>query len=208
MTKHALLHAALLINTVILFGCNGDEVIGTGVDKEIIGLKLPVSIDVIAPKEEKATSSSMQLNEITQAVFSDAGTDYSNDTTGIFSGNELQSTIEGANDLLCFLNALRLDLMVNKGPYKVILTKDPCSDENELNTELFLASFTVVSERNDNQSPQRFKVWESYLTDSEYFKNATFPPEVLFEGNINANVSASVPFGDFSISYKHLHLLS
>jgi len=199
MTRYARILAVLLFTLSLLVGCSGDEVIGTGLDEEIVGLKLPESINVLEPKEEKPANTAMQLNAVTQAVFDDVGTDYSTDSARTTSSNSLQAIVGDTNIVLCFLNALRLDRMVNKGPYKAILTKDPCPTEYDASTVWEILTFTVTTEREDNFSPQTFKVWETIPIGGEFYQNFVVPPEFIIEGKINGNVSELLPFGDFSV---------
>jgi len=189
---------ALTLSAFLLIGCSGDEIIGTGVQ----GLKLPSSINIATPKTEKTIQSNAQLTALHPAAFNDPGTDYSKNKTSIYFDNELQSVIEVQNSILCLLDKLNLDKMVNQGAYSAILNGISCSSERQSITQSpLLISLTAITERKDNQTPQSFKVWMTY-PELEIYENLTIPLVVMIEGSINQNVGVNRPFGDFTMSFK------
>lgn len=193
MTNNLRCLISMILVTLTLFGCNGDDIIGTGVQ----GLKLPARINFLEVRDEKTTLALTDFNAAVGGTFSDPGTDYSNDTSSRYSAGDLQESMDQPNDLLCLLNTLRLDEMVNKGPYKAILTKDICNPgNNDSVSESLVVDFTVITERKNNQSPQSFKVW--YRVD---FGPSFGKYVVVLEGNINANESLVRPIGDFSVAH-------
>ena len=190
--------SAGIVSLFLITGCSGgEEVIGTGVE----GLKMPNKIDIFYPEPTTITQT-LDENLRTNA-FDDAGTDYSNHESRTYKEDDLQRHVESPNTILCILDKLRLDKTVNHGPYKALINKSLCrpDDSEQSYPELDYLLVTAVSERENNESAQFFKVWMSYIGPNPE-NQPNYAPEEILHGQIFDEVDSDKPYGEFALSSK------
>lgn len=178
---------------------NGDDT------TSVQGLTLPKSINVAAATTSQApTSASTQL---TSAVYTDAGTDYTNDEVTYYSGGNSFFNLDNVNKFLCVLDAMKVKEMVNQGAYTSRLSSNIC-EQNKDNQGSGSASesfdYVVLSTRLDNQSPHIIKMWMPFTEPSFYTSDApgAVDPVFLVEIIIKESVSEQNPYGVFDFNYS------
>ena len=192
--------ALILLLTACNSGSNSD-------DKSIVGLSLPAKIEAIPATQSKSNSVNVikTLSAILPAAYSDPSTDFSTDKpqSYVYDDSVLYTYI--ANYLLCFVNKLDYQSMVNKGPYLAAVNFQKCYEESFPNTNINFPNpiyeATVISSRKDNRSPHIVKAWFSLAgAQDSAAQSGMIAEQTLLEITINQTPGENNPFGDFSIN--------
>lgn len=133
-----------------------------------------------------------------------AGSEYDTDEQNEYVQDQTTERINTVNMIMCFMNALRPDAMVNEGNYVALADKNIC-DQNSRSSAANAGSSSsgsssnymravVNSSRASNSDPMRVKVW---------FENSDsgMSMDIYINLLIAAAPSASAPYGVFGMNY-------
>jgi hypothetical protein len=122
-------------------------------------------------------------------AYNSANTDYTNAKVDFWTSVEALNPLNSINEIICFTQHLRPELMVNKGNYSALIDSKICSTSNSSgqNTTNDYVIANVV--RESNTSPQIMNLWI---------------PKVNVKARMEVTKEASVanPFGQFNITWK------
>ena len=166
--------------SAVLSSCGGAGVsVSSGIANS--AMSLPNAIAIAG-----AAGGSSNLAAINYALFSDAGTDYTNQSQDVWFQEDEYPQLEILNGVLKIMSFTNATDMVNKGTYK-ILYDDPFDDGNEK-----LEAYVEVTRADDN-SPMYVKFLEVYDdgTDSEVR---------IVHVKINKGASDESPLGEFEMT--------
>lgn len=144
-----------------------------------------------------------------------AGTDWSNDVTQTFVHERSAEAFGIINEILCMMSQSQYDDMVNKGTYRAQIDMNQCKQDRDSASEAGQSSqnqssgstmpnyedWTVNSYRADNTSPHTVKVWvhEKARHEGDHHEPAKV---ILVSVNITEGVSATNPYGIFTLNFK------
>lgn len=133
------------------------------------------------------------------AAYSDAGTDYSKAQTQTWTWTPGLDPLNTANQILCFINNLRADAMVNKGQYSALVDMNACqagqSDGSSKGPDNMFA--IVNSTRADNSSPEEVDVWVPQMAQGNGSTG-----QIHAHAEVTQSPSSSNPSGQFTMTYQ------
>jgi hypothetical protein len=122
-------------------------------------------------------------------AYNDANTDYTNAKTDFWTKVDALAPLEAINQIICFTQQLRPELMVNKGVYSALIDNKKCSKSKSTtqNTENEYILADVV--REDNTSSQIMNIWIP-------------KDDVKVRMEVIKEASTANPIGQFNITWK------
>ncbi len=199
---------------VVLTGCSGGG--GTSSSGAVQGLQLPATLSVVSAQDEDSSSPTLAFKEgriaarTANADYEMTGTDYTTDEAHSYVYDASMESLGTVNMILCLMDQTRATDMVNKGPYITLVNEDKCEQgENQSSSgstgqssggqATEFNSWTVVSTRENNGSPQIVKIWVPGEDDEN---DPMDGQTILVETTATEGISASKPFGSFSLNFK------
>jgi hypothetical protein len=178
----------------------------------VTGLSLPQKIEAVSAADDNVDSPSAagyrQVLNIQPTAFDDAGTDFATDETGSYVYEEGLQYIRSVNHLLCIVNELQYQVMVNAGPYTAAVDYQKCYEEiypeSNFRIPTPIIEATVNSSRADNSSPHSVKVWFPDFNNSSPPLPGMIAEQTLVEIRITQAPSESNPFGEFSLKFSNI----
>jgi len=138
--------------------------------------------------------------------------DYNLDSTRIFAYDPSMEPLDTVNMILCLMDQTQASTMVNQGAYIALVNEDACEEggnksnggaqqgqSNNASQAKKLNRWTIVSTRADDTSPMEVKIWVPGKAGSTDPGDAQ---RILVELTATEGVSATKPFGAFSMNYQ------
>jgi len=173
--------------SAVLSSCGGAGVsVSSGIANS--AMSLPNAIAIAG-----AAGGSSNLAAVNYALFSDAGTDYTQQSQDIWYHEDEYPQLEIINGVLKIMSFTNATDMVNKGAYK-ILYDDPFDNGQEK-----LEAYVQVT-RADDESPMYVKFLE--IDDNE--GNNLDPQVRIVHVKINKGASEDSPLGNFEMTMVEL----
>lgn len=173
------------------------------------GLQMPSSLSVVAAPAG-ATNPAPNLNRSIANPLPGSGTDFGTAAQRVYMFDESMESLQTVNMILCLMDQTRASDLVNTGAYIALVNEKKCeqgknqssagtSGQSSTTQTVSYNSWTVLSTRADNTSPQIVKIWvpgDASASDPRDGQN------ILVEVNITEGVSTAVPFGSFALNFK------
>ena len=204
----------LALLTVGISGCGGGSTSSTDNTNPVTvsSLVIPATMSVIndAPS---STVAALQTNfraasaSLSRAL-TDPGTDYSKDKKNSYVYDDSMESMQTVNMILCIMDQMRADAMVNKGNYAVLINGDKCEQGKNQDSSATtgqssgqttdLWRWVVNASRADNSAPQIVKAW----SENEEMGGQGQAQRIEVETTVTAGISSTNPFGKFTMNFK------
>lgn len=170
----------------------------------VVDAKLSGSVAAVAPLK-------IGLYKVTAADLADT-TDYKFDKTQVWVSERSAEAFNDINNVLCMVAQSKSDVMLNKGAYVALVDQNLCdankSDASNANQDSQnqsssgsmpdYSTFTVISTRADNNSPQYAKVWVHLKKEP----GKSDPEQVILANlTITEGKSDTNPYGLFTMTF-------
>ena len=194
--------AASIAMTLSACGGGGGSSTGAASSTETVaGLNLPSSMSVV-------TASNTTSSRVAMKVPTDAGTDYSTDSSNAYVYDASMESLQTVNMILCLMDQTRATDMVNKGAYIALVNEDKCEQgQNQSSSGTTGQSssgqateynnWTIESTRTANDAAQTVKIW----VPGEQGGDPRDSQVILVEVIATEAVSDTKPFGSFSLNF-------
>ncbi len=210
MQKRTLVLALLAAG---ISGCGGGSTTSTNDTNTVVSaLAIPSTLSVINDSSGSSVAA-LQTNfraagtSLSRAL-ADPGTDYSRDNKNSYVYDDSMESMQTVNMILCILDQMRADSMVNKGNYAALINSDKCEQGKNQDSSATtgqsstqatnLWRWVVNASRADNSSPQIVKAWsENMEMDGPGQEQRIEVAITVTEG-----VSTANPFGKFTMNFK------
>lgn len=190
----------------------------TDTSADLQGLTMPETMSIVTAKsEDKRQTASVGDSGATKrqiSAYDDAGTDFSTDPINTYVFDSSMVALDTVNMILCLMSQTGASAMVNQGPYIAMVNEDDCEQgENQSSTGETgqssggqteqLNTWTVNSKRADENSAQVVNIWvPGQEPEPDCPDCAMDAQNILIELTVNEGISATDPFGDFSMNFK------
>lgn len=169
----------------------------------VMGLAIPQHINLSNANTERTNGSTINTQSLKPiAALSTHHNDYENDSVYRYTTTAALSNLDHLNQILCFLDKLDATGRVNQEAYHTALPGNECSDTtDDIQGDDLQA--TVLSTREDNDSPHNIKLWLTLPDpDMNAYNPMAVPATVLAETNIYESANENNPLGVFDFDYK------
>jgi len=199
----------LISVSLLMSACSkSDDNQGSGKTVAIESMHLPTEIATLEVNNttQNLNSSFATSRLIPRAVLTDPDTDYSLDKSSAYTMDDASTEIQSINYLLCLIEDFKYAEMVNEGPYSITINYFDCYRKffpeftGFFDIEYILKG-TVVSSRENNNSPQIIKAW--LVLEPAPYQNTdpkAIQPQFLLNISVYNNVDEMFPYGDFEIN--------
>ncbi len=217
MMKYSVLFAAV---SLALAGCGGSSsgTSTTAATGDVVGLIMPDSLSVVTAESGGSTKltfgksrskfSSAFLAE--NKSITDVDSDFVTDPINTYVYDASMQSLDTVNMILCLMEQTRASDMVNKGAYIALVNEDKCEQGQNQSSSgstgqssgggaTEFNSWTVISTRASDTSDQIVKMWIPGETGGA---DPMDGQTILVEVVATDGVSASKPFGGFSMNFK------
>ena len=219
--KHFVFFTAL---SLVLTGCSSSSSGGGGSTSpdSVTGLELPDSMSVVTAqssggsgkltfgKSRSVISSKSSSESNTLKTLTDADTNYTLDEAHTYVYDASMESLDTVNMILCLMEQTRATDMVNQGAYIALVNEDKCEQgqnqsssgstgQSSGGSSTEFNSWTILSTRESDTSDQIVKVW---VPGKSGGTNPMDSQTILIELTASEGVSASLPFGSFSMNFK------
>lgn len=178
----------------------------------VSALAIPATMSVINDSSSSSVAA-LQTNfraasaGLSKAL-SDPGTDYSKDKKNSYVYDDSMESMQTVNMILCIMDQMRADAMVNKGNYAVLINGDKCEQGKNQDSSATtgqssgqttdLWRWVVNVSRSDNSAPQIVKAW----SEDEEMGGPGQSQRIEVETTVTEGVSSANPFGKFIMNFK------
>ena len=206
----------LLASSVVgLGGCGGGGGTDTttssgGGSSTVAGLDMPVTLSVVTPKE---TTSARQVAALKMnyaaviAALNSTSSDFSTDPQNMWVHDRALEPLDEVNNILCYIGQTGADQLVNK-TYTALVDSAKCERQGDSGggqnqssgggKTVELEKWVVASTRVDNNSSQFVRIWAPSGDNGGGKGPQT---EIRAEVEISEGVSATNPFGKFTLNF-------
>ncbi len=178
----------------------------------VSALAIPATMSVINDASNSSVAALQTNFRAASASFSralaDPGTDYSKDKKNSYVYDDSMKSMQTVNMILCIMDQMRADAMVNKGNYAVLINSDKCKQgKNQDSSATTGQSSTQTTDlwrwvvnvsRADNSTPQIVKAW----SEDEEMGDQGQAQRIEIEITVTEGVSSANPFGKFTMNFK------
>lgn len=169
----------------------------------VVDAKLTNSVAAVAPLHAG-------LFKVTAADFG-ATTEYTKDKTQVWVSERSAESFGIINEILCMTGQTKYAEMLNKGPYQALVDTEACGsddsggsssggeEQEQASDAVEYESFTVVSSREDNSSPQIVKMWIHEKAQPQHQEMDA--KVILGKLTITESKSDTNPYGMFQMDF-------
>ncbi|MBF0366864.1 MAG: hypothetical protein HQK50_14920 [Oligoflexia bacterium] len=195
----------------LLLGCGDKNAPPASAAGAATALALPSNIEVIKSSSSSASADARALlTRPLKAVkaFNSAGTDYTNTAQDFHIYHPALEKLGMPDEILCFINKLAYDTMLNKGAYIAMVddakcsssssqpSQDSSSGSSSTSTATSLVKTTVISSRTNSNAPHIVQFWFDE-TDGPGGQGMLIKVQV----NITEAPSSTKPYGAFDLIF-------
>lgn len=206
----------LALLTAGISGCGGggDTTTSTAstTTTTVSALAIPATMSVINNASASAVAA-LQTNfraasaGLSKAL-SDPGTEYSKDKKNSYVYDDSMESMQTVNMILCIMDQMRADAMVNTGNYAVLINNDKCEQGKNQDSSATtgqsstqttdLWRWVVNTSRATNSAPQVIKAW----SENKEMGGPGQSQRIEVETTVTEGVSSANPFGKFTMNFK------